>query len=196
MPKFSVLSFVSIVVPSRVVPATHKTTHTHFVTISNHTGTFVSDSFARKTITSTHDFVYFFLSKIMVHNPFMDMTVFRWRYYSKVTDSIVQLISIYMMNMFVWTKFSSQVLFHNISMLLYSFAVNVNSDISIFSNCWLVPLRQIKRLKSLPSSFMHNTTNYGFSANCWSIAIFDRTLCVDFSSLHVLNLLQKGIYCQ
>lgn len=67
----------------------------------------------------------------------------------KIFNSIICFNMVFVMDFFIWTKRSFQVLFHNISVLKNSFAIDVYSQITIFSDIWFIPIR-IKIIFSPP----------------------------------------------
>jgi len=55
----------------------------------------------------------------------------------KIFNSIISSISIYMMDSFRWFKFSSEMLFHYMSMLKNALSIYIDSYITKFSKAWL-----------------------------------------------------------
>lgn len=183
---------------SRIVFFTHKSSNGLLITVTNFTKSFFFYSFTSKTISNLLNTFYFRFGKIPGRKWLMTQNMSRLGKQFKIFYSIISFNTVYMMYYFPgkWFQFSSNVLLHNIHVLLHPFTIDINTQVSIPSKSGLIPQFSFKTTKSLPSSLMHGATDYRFSTNSRKTTILNRTKSIDFSTLHIYSLLQTGRYCQ
>ncbi len=101
-----------------------------------------------------------FTKPIRVRSLFTSMmsSVFRLMHYLKISKIVVEFISVFMVYYLIFIKFSTKMLFHNITMLKNSFSIYIYSTVSRFSYTWFIPYTFISTVSFKSLVTVHTNT--------------------------------------
>jgi len=137
----SKLTLAFLIAPIRHVVLRAKTSVSGFIGTVSHQTFFVKNN--SLSTRGWRDLIlrpvnYFFLSVISVY-------MIRIGSKFKIINIIVCLITVFMMNIFFWAKFSIQKLLHQISVILHALTINSDTKISVFRHMRFSPNLSFKR---------------------------------------------------
>lgn len=93
----------------------------------------------------------------------------------KIFNSVISLYSVLVMYLFSVFKFPTNSFFNHMSMFKNSLTTNINSNVAVFSERWLVPNRCIESFVSIPSVPMQLTKVFRSAIPNFSFAVINRT---------------------